>query len=109
MFMDAAFGAVHTAIGFLEIKLSAHHADFSTNSNLTAEQVVNYLCQQCEASLQFLQSLCQQKMFRERLLRNKVFQLEPHFFFFFLQFMCLEQSQMLGAVSFMFSVIYGGQ
>ncbi|XP_062171968.1 nodulin homeobox isoform X2 [Alnus glutinosa] len=71
MFMDAAFGAVHTAIGFLEIKLSAHHADFSTNSNLTAEQVVNYLCQQCEASLQFLQSLCQQKMFRERLLRNK--------------------------------------
>jgi hypothetical protein len=72
MFMDAAFGAVHTAIGFLEIKLSAHHADFSTNSNLTAEQVVNYLCQQCEASLQFLQSLCQQKMFLERLLRNKV-------------------------------------
>jgi hypothetical protein len=85
MFMDAAFGAVRTAIGFLEIKLSAHHADFCTNSNLTAEQEVNYLCQQCEASLQFLQSLCQQKMFRERLLRNKVFQLEPlsSFFFFF--------------------------
>ncbi|XP_059429522.1 nodulin homeobox-like isoform X2 [Corylus avellana] len=71
MFMDAAFGAVRTAVGFLEIKLSAHHADFCTNSNLTAEQVVNYLCLQCEASLQFLQSLCQQKMFRERLLRNK--------------------------------------
>jgi len=70
--MDAAFGAVHVAIRYLDIKLSAHHADFSTNSNLTAEQVVNYLCQQCEASLQFLQSLCQQKMFLERLLRNKV-------------------------------------
>jgi hypothetical protein len=41
-------------------------------SNLTAERVVFYLCQQCEASLQFLQSLCQQKSFKERLLRNKV-------------------------------------
>ncbi|KAK7852782.1 nodulin homeobox [Quercus suber] len=68
IFMDAAFGAVLTAIGFLEIQLSAHHIDFRS---LTVERMVNFLCQQCEASLQFLQSLCQQKMFRERLLRNK--------------------------------------
>lgn len=73
--MDAAFGAVCAAIRFLEIKLSAQHTDFSfcTYSSLSPEQEVNYLCQQCEASLQFLQSLCQQKTFRERLLRNKVF------------------------------------
>ncbi|XP_024032046.1 nodulin homeobox [Morus notabilis] len=73
IFMDAAFGAVCAAIRFLEIKLSAQHSDFSfcKYSSLSPEQEVNYLCQQCEASLQFLQSLCQQKTFRERLLRNK--------------------------------------
>lgn len=70
--MDAAFGALFAAIKVLEIKLSSQHTNFCTNSSLSAEQETNYLCQQCEASLQFLQSLCQQKMFRERLLRNKV-------------------------------------
>ncbi|GMY16535.1 nodulin homeobox-like isoform X2 [Fagus crenata] len=71
IFMDAAFGAVHVAIRFLDIKLSAQNPVSCMKSSLTAEQIVNYLCQQCEASLQFLQSLCQQKMFLERLLRNK--------------------------------------
>ncbi|KAG2673576.1 hypothetical protein I3760_13G098800 [Carya illinoinensis] len=73
IFMDAAFGAVCTAIGLLGTKLSAHQSDIYTNSSLTAERIVNinYLCQQCEASLQFLQQLCQQNLFRERLLRNK--------------------------------------
>ncbi|XP_020541226.1 nodulin homeobox isoform X3 [Jatropha curcas] len=71
IFMDAAFGAVHVAIRFLQVKLSAQYTDFHMTSSPTAEQIVNYLCQQCEASLQFLQSLCQQKLFRERLLRNK--------------------------------------
>lgn len=71
--MDAAFGALCAAIKFLDIKLSAQYSHFSTNSSLSGEQEVNYLCQQCEASLQFLHSLCQQKSFRERLLRNKVF------------------------------------
>lgn len=74
--MDAAFGAVCAAVKFLQIKLSAQHADLSTNSSSSSEQVVNYLCQQCEASLQFLHSLCQQKLFRERILRNKVFQID---------------------------------
>ncbi|XP_065861249.1 nodulin homeobox isoform X3 [Euphorbia lathyris] len=72
IFMDAAFGAVHLAIRFLQIKLSAQQADIHMRSSPAAEQIANYLCQQCEASLQFLQSLCQQKLFRERLLRNKV-------------------------------------
>ncbi|CBI32285.3 unnamed protein product, partial [Vitis vinifera] len=67
IFMEAAFRAVHLSIRSLQIKLSAQCVDFPS----PAEQVVNSLCQQCEASLQFLQSLCQQKMFRERLLKNK--------------------------------------
>ncbi|KAL5561592.1 hypothetical protein UlMin_031339 [Ulmus minor] len=61
IFMDAAFGAVCAAVKSLHLKLLGY----------TAEETVNYLCQQCEASLQFLHSLCQQKLFRERLLRNK--------------------------------------
>ncbi|XP_027345575.1 nodulin homeobox-like isoform X2 [Abrus precatorius] len=71
IFMDAAFGAVRMVVRCLEITLVACYKDFSMESNLAAEQVVYYLCQQCEASLQFIQSLCQQKLFKERLLKNK--------------------------------------
>ncbi|KAK0581086.1 hypothetical protein LWI29_009902 [Acer saccharum] len=71
IFIEAAFGAVHVTTKFLHIKLSAQQADLSTSLCAAEEQVINYICQQCEASLQFLQSLCQQKVFRERLLRNK--------------------------------------
>ncbi|XP_061373197.1 nodulin homeobox-like isoform X2 [Gastrolobium bilobum] len=71
IFMDAAFGSVRLVVRCLEITLVACFKDFSMESNLSAEQVVYYLCQQCEASLQFLQSLCQQKLFKERLLKNK--------------------------------------
>ena len=81
--MDAAFGAVLVAIRFLDIKLSAQYPVSCMKSNLTAEQIVNYLCQQSEASLQFLQSLCQQKKFLERLLRNKVSKPELYFSFCF--------------------------
>ncbi|KAB5527487.1 hypothetical protein DKX38_021334 [Salix brachista] len=70
IFMDAAFGAVHVAIRFLQVMLSDQNTGLHVKSP-TAEQIVDYICQQCEASLQILQSLCQQKMFRERLLRNK--------------------------------------
>lgn len=70
--MDAAFGSVRMIVSFLENALVAYHEDISVESNLTAEQMVYYLCQQCEASLQFLQSLCQQFFFKERLLKNKV-------------------------------------
>lgn len=58
-------------INFLQIKLSAEENEF-TNSSLTAEKAVHFCFQQCEASLQFLHSLCQNKSFRERLLKNKV-------------------------------------
>ncbi|MED6145462.1 hypothetical protein PIB30_025441 [Stylosanthes scabra] len=71
IFMDAAFGSVRMVVRYLEVTLVAIHKNFSEESNLTAEQAVYHLCQQCEASLQFLQSLCQQKLFKERLLKNK--------------------------------------
>lgn len=71
IFLDVAFGAVHADIRFLQIKLAAQHTDYCSKLSPAVEQSVNYICQQCEASLQFLQSLCQQKLFRERLLRNK--------------------------------------
>ncbi|KAG6645122.1 hypothetical protein I3843_08G097700 [Carya illinoinensis] len=71
IFIEAAFGAICVAIRFLKIQLSDKHPDLCLKSNLTAEQIVNYICQQCEVSVQFLQSLCQQKLFLERLLRNK--------------------------------------
>ncbi|GLT61705.1 hypothetical protein SLA2020_343920 [Shorea laevis] len=69
--MDVAFGAVHVVVRFLHSRLSAQHTDFCTKSIPNAEAVVSYLCQQAEASLQFLQFLSQQKLFRERLIRNK--------------------------------------
>ncbi|CAL5200207.1 unnamed protein product [Lathyrus oleraceus] len=71
IFIDAAFGSVRVVVRSLETTLVAYNKDISMESNLTAERRVYYLCQQCEASLQFLQSLCQQKMFKERLLKNK--------------------------------------
>uniref|UniRef100_A0A803MSE1 Nodulin homeobox N-terminal domain-containing protein n=1 Tax=Chenopodium quinoa TaxID=63459 RepID=A0A803MSE1_CHEQI len=71
IFIDVAFGAVRMNINFLQIKLSADENEFHSNSSLGAEKAVNFCCQQCEASLQFLQSLCQNKSFRERLFRNK--------------------------------------
>ncbi|XP_054793939.1 nodulin homeobox-like [Prosopis cineraria] len=71
IFMDVAFGSVRMIVRFLEITLSAYHEDDFVGPNLTAERVVYFLTQQCEASLQFLQSSCQQKLFKERVLRNK--------------------------------------
>ncbi|KAE9587928.1 putative Homeobox domain-containing protein [Lupinus albus] len=71
IFIDAAIGSVRMVVRCLEITLVAYDKDFSMEPNLTVERVVYYLCQQCEASLQYLQSLCQQKLFKERLLKNK--------------------------------------
>ena len=72
--MDAAFGSVRVVVRCLEITLIACYKDISMESNPPSEQVVYFLCQQCEASLQFIHGLCQQKLFKERLLNNKVFQ-----------------------------------
>ncbi|XP_064956746.1 nodulin homeobox-like isoform X1 [Musa acuminata AAA Group] len=73
IFMDAAFDAVHEDIRILGIKLQLFNSELLSNkSNLpAAERTAHYICQQCEASLQFLLSLCHQKLFRDRLLRNK--------------------------------------
>ncbi|XP_028756976.1 nodulin homeobox [Neltuma alba] len=71
IFMDVAFGSVRMVVKFLEIALSVYHEEDFVEPNLTAERVVYFLTQQCEASLQFLLSLCQQKLFKERLLKNK--------------------------------------
>ncbi|KAJ8543338.1 hypothetical protein K7X08_005861 [Anisodus acutangulus] len=69
--MDAAFAVVTADIKILRRNLLADHAHSQQEYGLKAEETLNHLCQQCEASLQFLQSLCQQKLFRERLVKNK--------------------------------------
>ncbi|KAI3979977.1 hypothetical protein MKX01_042631 [Papaver californicum] len=71
IFMDAAFDAVRIDIIFLQDKLSVLNNDIAKYSPSVAENIAHSLCQQCVASLQFLQSLCQQNLFRERVLKNK--------------------------------------
>ncbi|XP_047981556.1 nodulin homeobox-like isoform X3 [Salvia hispanica] len=71
IFMEAAFSAVCVDVKFLQTKLSAQHGDSSGSASPTAEETLNHLCQQCDSSLQFLQSLCQQKLFRECVVKNK--------------------------------------
>ncbi|GAB2275101.1 hypothetical protein Dimus_009866 [Dionaea muscipula] len=70
MFMDVAFRAIQRNIHVLQRKLAKTNQG-CTHSSFDSIQTINYLCQQCEASLQFFQSLCQVKSFRERLFRNK--------------------------------------
>ncbi|KAH6813999.1 hypothetical protein C2S51_023017 [Perilla frutescens var. frutescens] len=71
IFMEAAFAAVCIDVKFLQTKLSAQQDDSTANTSPTAEETLNHLCQQCDSSLQFLQSLCQQKLFRECVVKNK--------------------------------------
>ncbi|GAA0145942.1 homeodomain transcription factor [Lithospermum erythrorhizon] len=71
VFMDAAFAAVRLDIKFLGAKISSVGAGSHVDSIPKTEEMLNCLCQQSEASMQFLQSLCQQKAFRERLVKNK--------------------------------------
>ncbi|KAL2535344.1 sequence-specific DNA binding [Forsythia ovata] len=71
VFMEAAFTAVCKDIKFLQTKLSAERAEPSRNISPTNEETLNHLCQQCESSLKFLHSLCQQKLLRERIVKNK--------------------------------------
>ncbi|KAL8214920.1 hypothetical protein R6Q57_004369 [Mikania cordata] len=67
-FTIASFTAVCVIINILQAKLPAQHVDSHMKSK------VNDACcvfQLCEASLQFLQSLCKQMLFREHLVKNK--------------------------------------
>ncbi|KAL6516057.1 hypothetical protein OROGR_019362 [Orobanche gracilis] len=74
IFMDAAFSAVCVDVKYLQTKLSVEQVEYPAGTTLpTAEETLNHLCQQCDSSLHFLQSLCQQKSFRERIVKNKIF------------------------------------
>lgn len=70
VFLDAAFEAVRLDINFLQLKLSGQCTDFPI-ADSNPEGTLYYMCQQCEGSMQFLQSMCQQKSFRERFVKNK--------------------------------------
>lgn len=82
MYMDVAFGSVRMVVRFLEMTLSGYKEGDFMEPDLTAERVAYFLAQQCEVSLQFLQSVCQQKLFKERLLKNKVFPTRSFFYSF---------------------------
>ncbi|KAL3849810.1 hypothetical protein ACJIZ3_011692 [Penstemon smallii] len=71
IFMDAAFGAVCIDVKVLQDKLSAGPAEASANTSPSHGETLIHLYQQCDCSLQFLQALCQQKLFRERIVKNK--------------------------------------
>lgn len=68
VFTSAAYPAVRVVINFLQVKLSTQHTDTHIMSNVDE---VYHLSMHCEASLQFIHSLCKQKLFRERLVQNK--------------------------------------
>lgn len=73
IFMDAAFDAVRKDIIFFQLKLRTLNTKLLNNKTTfdAAERIAQIMSQHCEASLQALHSLCLQKLFRERLLRNK--------------------------------------
>jgi hypothetical protein len=71
IFMDVAFDSLHEDVRLLSIRLSSMGFGFFPVGSLES-RLAHFICQQCEASLQFLLSLCQQKLFRDRILKNKV-------------------------------------
>ncbi|MCO5583429.1 hypothetical protein L7F22_037340 [Adiantum nelumboides] len=73
IFMDAAFDAVRRDIGLLQTKLRALNAKLMSNrvSSNVAESMAEVIAQQCEASVQVLQSLCQPQAFRDKVLNHK--------------------------------------
>ncbi|KAL3699844.1 hypothetical protein R1sor_017866 [Riccia sorocarpa] len=73
VFMDAAFDVVRRDIGLLQSKLRTLHLKLASKKATlpAAERVGEATAQQCEASLQVLQSLCQTQAFRDQLLHHK--------------------------------------
>ncbi|XP_017230380.1 nodulin homeobox isoform X1 [Daucus carota subsp. sativus] len=67
-FVDAAFAVVRVDIEVLRVEMQSNSAD---SLSPTAEESIKHLCVQCEASLKFLHSLCQQNNFRDCLLKHK--------------------------------------
>ncbi|KAF7019820.1 hypothetical protein CFC21_032954 [Triticum aestivum] len=70
IFMDAAFDSLHEDMRLLSVRLSTLGTKAFPVGPFDS-QLTYFICQQCEASLQFLLSLCQQKLFRDRILKNK--------------------------------------
>lgn len=68
--MDAAFSAILIDVEVLRIKISGGNPN---SSGSIGEESIQHLCVQCEVILTFLHSLCQQKNFRDRLVKHKVF------------------------------------
>lgn len=68
VFTSIAFPAVRVVINSLQVKLSAQLTDTPLVSN---DDELHRLCLHSEASVHFIHSLCQQKLFRERLVENK--------------------------------------
>ncbi|XP_026665268.2 nodulin homeobox-like isoform X3 [Phoenix dactylifera] len=73
IFMDVVFDAMQEDIRILCNKLSELNNEVLCEkfSLRAAERTAHYISQQCEASLQFLLSLCQQKVIRDRVLKHK--------------------------------------
>ncbi|KAK8448113.1 hypothetical protein SEVIR_8G226500v4 [Setaria viridis] len=74
IFMDVAFDSLHEDVRLLSIRLSAMGLSDVPVGSLECH-LAHFICQQCETSLQFLLLLCQQKLFRDRILKNKLLQL----------------------------------
>ncbi|KAF8672999.1 hypothetical protein HU200_049070 [Digitaria exilis] len=70
IFMDVAFDSLHEDVRLLSIRLSSTGCSATPVDSLEC-RLAHFICQQCEASLQFLLLLCQQKLFRDRILKNK--------------------------------------
>lgn len=70
IFMDVAFDSLHEDTRLLSVRLSTLGTKAFPVGPFDS-QLTYFICQQCEASLQFLLSLCQQKLFRDRILKNK--------------------------------------
>uniref|UniRef100_A0A0D9ZV45 Nodulin homeobox n=1 Tax=Oryza glumipatula TaxID=40148 RepID=A0A0D9ZV45_9ORYZ len=71
IFMDVAFDSLHDDVRSLSHRLST----LSTNTFPVGpfdSRLTHFICQQCEASLQFLLLLCQQKLFRDQCLKGSI-------------------------------------
>ncbi|CAN8308599.1 unnamed protein product [Cochlearia groenlandica] len=72
VFIDSAFGSVHNIVRSLRVKLLyRRNTDQPENTGVSSVEMVEIHCQQAEAALQFLNSLCQHKTFRDRLAKKK--------------------------------------
>ncbi|CAH8301269.1 unnamed protein product [Eruca vesicaria subsp. sativa] len=76
LFIETAFGAVHNVVRSLKAKLLYRPSDETRNLGVSSHLgAANFHCQQAEAALQFLHSLCQHKLFSDRIARNKLYHL----------------------------------